>query len=186
MANFYNLFSFLKSQSSPSGKIIADAMVEKIDEKILASQPSSAKAIWQITTSAATSISAVDTPTILAGTTTEVGTLTDFSLTSDNVLTYTGSDDVHVLIDGIFELSSGNNNVIKIYARQYDDSASSYVDLILYTLTETDGTGSIRNVCLRSEATISQNDRIEIWVENTTGSSDITASVGGQLIVSRF
>lgn len=29
-------------------------------------------------------------------------------------------------------------------------------------------------------------DRIEIWVENTTGSSDITASVGGQLIVSRF
>lgn len=149
----------------------------------LASASITSKAAWQITASATTIVSAVDTPTLVGGTTTLVGSPTNFTMPSSNVLQYTGIEEVHISIDGMFELSSGNNNIIKIYARKYVNATISYEDLVFYALVETDGTGAIKNTCMHSQATLNQNDRIEIWCENITAGTDITFAIGGQLII---
>lgn len=144
------------------------------------------KAAWQITASVATVVGAIDTPTLIAGTTTLVGSPTDFTMPSNNVLQYTGSDQVHVSIDGVLDLTSGNNQSIKIYARKYVDSTSSYEDLVFYALVQTGGTGNMKNTCMHSQATLNQNDKIEMWVENTSAGDSVTFEAGSQLIVRKI
>lgn len=189
MANSLIPFELLISQNTPSGKLISDAIINKSNEIVNSAINASlimAKAAWQITTSSATSVGTVDTPTLVAGTTTLVGTSTNFTMPSDNVLQYTGIQKINIHIDGILGLSGVNNDEIKIYVRKYDDSSSAYEDLTFYSLAEISTTGNIKNVSIKSQATLDQDDKIELWCENTSNGNAVTFSVGSQLILAEI
>lgn len=135
-----------------------------------------------VTSADATIISTVNTPVKMAGT---LGISEDvwFEDGTSNNLTYSASLDskVNLILQGSF--TSGNNNQITVYLRQWDNSESSYSNIGFGTIT-TNGSGRAENITVIGTANVSQNDRLEIWVENNTGTSNITGLVGTRLIVS--
>ena len=141
-------------------------------------------AAWSITTSAATTITGTgDANRVkLAGTTTTTNNVW-FTQASNNALSYDSALPTVIDVHTGLSLISGNNNQIKVILRHWDDSASSYVDISSTEIT-TNGSGRAENVVLFSTPiAVSQNDRVEIWVQNNTSATDITGVVGGQLVI---
>ena len=80
-------------------------------------------------------------------------------------------------------LSGPNNNVVGLQIRQWDNSASSYVDIgPRFTATLNAG-GRAENVTGAWFVTMNQLDRLEIWVENKTSAGDITADTAGSVLI---
>lgn len=130
---------------------------------------------YEVTTGATTTISAANTLYKMAGTTTYAEEHW-FSNTTDNAFVYDSTIDIEVDILGTLSFTGGTNDVMGIQIRQWDDSASSYVDISARFKATLNGGGAgtrAENVTVMGSATISENDRIEIWVENQTDTTDI-------------
>lgn len=84
---------------------------------------------------------------------------------------------------GVVSLSDGSNNEVNAIVRQWDDSAGAYVDLSESGPVTVGSGGRAEGVSLLAYCELNKNDRIELWVENKTGSSNITAELGGILAV---
>jgi hypothetical protein len=83
---------------------------------------------WSITSSTATVISTVSTPVKIAGTTTYAD-MQWFTQTTNNAFVYDGDQTIEIEVKGNLSFSGTNGDVINLYVRLWDDSASSYVDL---------------------------------------------------------
>ena len=115
-----------------------------------------------------------------AGTTTE-SDLTWFTGPGDNDLTVNTTTPLEVtaLFTGSF--NGGNNKLIIIKFRIWDDSASSYVDDGQTTFT-TNGTGRFESVTLISpRLSLEEGDRVELWITNVTDTTSITMEVNSAL-----
>lgn len=138
---------------------------------------------YTITSSSTTTISSSSTLVKMAGTTT-YNDMQWFSNTADNAFVYDSDQTVEIEVKGALAFSNSNNKVMGLQVRQWDDSASAYVNIgSRYTQTF-NGTGAIEAITFFARATIDQNDRIEVWIENQTDTSNITAELGGFVGVS--
>ena len=136
---------------------------------------------WAISTETATSCTA-GTPIKLAGTTT-YSDMQWFSQTTNNAFVYDGANDIEVVVHVSLSYDGTNNDVIKTIIRKYDNSGASYSDVSI-TGGQTIRSGNrLDSVNLHGFTTLSQNDRIEIWVENDS-SNNVTASLDGLVSVS--
>lgn len=127
---------------------------------------------------AVTTIPAANTPVKLAGTT-AASDLQWFSDTGDNELTYISTQPIEVEVKAVLTLAGSNADQVQIIIRQWDDSAGSYIDLSESGAATMNQSGRAEGIASFGYASLAENDRIEVWVENLTGSNNVTAKVGG-------
>lgn len=138
---------------------------------------------YTVSTGATTSIPSANTPVKMAGTTTYKG-LTWFSGDNDNEFVYLSDQPIDVEVTATVGLDGGSGDNINVIIRQWDDSAGSYIDIGQTPSGSTVIFGNPINVVVLADTTLDQNDRIEIWVENTSDATDIDTLVGGDVRVS--
>lgn len=134
------------------------------------------------TAEAVTNIAAQNTLYMLEGTTT-ASDLQWFSAPGDNNLTYISTQPIEVEVKAIVTLSGTNNDQVQIVIRQYDDSASSYIDLSSSGAATMNAGGRAEGISALAYASLSENDRIEVWVENLSSTNNVTAKIGGLIAV---
>lgn len=135
---------------------------------------------WSITTAATTIISSANTPVKMAGTTTYTD-LQWFTQSTDNAFVYDGDQNIEVEVKGVLSLSGGNNDQVNVFFRKWDDSASSYIDAPKSQATLNGGLLGSRaeGIPFLGYFTLENNDRIEVWIENISDSSNVQAELGG-------
>ncbi len=138
---------------------------------------------WSVTTTSATSTGDVNFHHVDGITT--AADMQWMSAGTANDLTYDSTQTVSVEIKGTISATSGGNGQdITFKLRQYDDSATAYVDLETMPFVTTDtGTGRAQNVAILGYAELDENDRIELWVSNAS-SGDVTVQLNSQLSIS--
>ncbi len=130
-----------------------------------------------VSTPAVTVIPAANTPVKMAGTTTS-GVLNKMSMPLNNRITYLGVDDMRALcIANVGVDGAANNNFINIYI-----AVNGVVQPISRTQMQTDGGADPGHATSYLLTTLSINDFVEIWAENTSGAANVTA-VTLQLVV---
>lgn len=142
-------------------------------------------ASYEVTTGATTTISADNTLYKMAGTTTYADEEW-FSHTTDNAFVYDSELEEEMEVSFSLSFTGSNNRVVGIQIRQWDDSASSYIDVgPRHTATLNGGGAGLRaeNVAGFAYITLNKNDRIEIWVENQTDSNNITTDQSGSVFI---
>ena len=124
--------------------------------------------LYMLNNTTATTITAINTPVKVAGTTTPNAINQKFSH-SNNRLTYTGGliRDFQVSITAT--LTSGNNRVIGLYVAKNGVVISESV-----MFATTSGTGRAESVACQTILEMQENDYIEMWVENTSSVQDVT------------
>lgn len=116
-----------------------------------------------------TTISAIDTPVLVAGTWVEADS-TKFTTTSagrityDDIKPFTGPIDIVLSVDP----ASGTNQNIRAYVAK---NGSIIANSGKTTLADS---GSPEIITLIWQATLAQNDFLEVWIENKTSSNNVT------------
>ena len=125
-----------------------------------------------LSTSAETSIAGANTWTKLAGTTTSRA-LSDFTMPTDNRITYTGTPTIHVHVAVTIAMTSvGNNQTIAIRVVKNADETDA--DSVASQTRRFVGTGAdVGSTALHFDAMMDTNDYIEIWAENQTSGGNI-------------
>ena len=116
----------------------------------------------------ATTISTVDTPVKASGTTTANAINQKFTHT-DNRLTYVGALIRDFQVTATISLTSGNNKVIGVYVAKNGTVITSSE---MYSTTS--GSGRAESLTCQTILELNENDYVEIWVENSSNSDDIT------------
>lgn len=135
---------------------------------------------WTIGTAIATT--GTDSLVKLAGTTT-YSNLEWFSGSVTNAFHYDSTLEIDVTISATLSFSGGNNDQIVVQLRLFDDSASAYVNIGPEFTATMNSAGRVENVNFQGITTVNKDDRIEVWVRNVTDSSNITAEVGGEVLI---
>jgi len=105
-----------------------------------------------------------------AGATTS-GSITQKFTNSDNRATYIGGITRAFKIVATASLESGNNNQIGFYIAK---NGTLITESEVYGTTS--GTGRSENIVVQAFVQLTENDYIELWVENDTGTQDITVT----------
>ena len=115
-----------------------------------------------------TTISTVDTPVKALGTTT-ANTINQKFTHTDNRLTYVGALIRDFQVTATVSLTSGNNKVIGVYVAKNGVVIPSSE---MYSTTS--GSGRAESLTCQTILELNENDYVEIWVENSSTSDDIT------------
>lgn len=118
----------------------------------------------------ATVISATDSPVKVAGTTTSASVTQKFTNTA-NRATYVGALNRFFKVTATLSLNSGNNNQIGIYVAK---NGVVIPESEIYITSNASGRAEAAVVQTLTQLT--ENDYIEIWVENETSTSNITVT----------
>lgn len=122
----------------------------------------------EFTTEAVTALT-VDTPAKVAGTTTTTRD-TWWTQTGNNEVTYNSNliKDFRITVN--MRIDGGSNDLVAVYLRQWDNSASAYIDLKVKALPITNLIGGldVQDYNFTTVGEFHTNDRIEVWVENQT------------------
>lgn len=125
---------------------------------------------WVVTSESATSASS--TLAKLAGVTDFNGSW--FDEPSDNAMTVATSQPIVVTATFTGSFTGANNRQYKAYIRHWDNSASSYINKSSTTFT-TGSAGRAENVGLITTFfEVNEDDRVEVWIEDLGGTSNIT------------
>lgn len=126
----------------------------------------------------------LNTPTKALGTTVTTNN-TWFTQTGNNEVTYdsTLSKDIKLTIP--LTLDGGPNDEISLHVERWDDSLSVYETIKTQTrpisnLTGGNDVGFYNVTAIVND--VEENDRIEIWVENTTDSTNVTVQLDSEVI----
>lgn len=141
-----------------------------------------------VSTPAATTISTVSTWTKVAGTTTS-GILNRFDMPANNRLRYTGSPDVRLI--GQISVSfapAAASKTLELAAYHYDDSGASgsIITASKQRIAWPASTDIMHATVLVEVANMSQNDYIELHVQNTTDSENATVTYMHAMFVGMF
>lgn len=139
---------------------------------------------FKFTTEAQTNITSSGTAVKLAGTTT-YDNLVHFSSTGNNAITCITSVETDYKIKGNLVIDGGPNDVLTLTIRKWDNSASAYVDLDTFTRGVTNAVGGtdIAIFTVDSNAILSNLDRIEVWIQNDSDTTNVTALTGSYIVV---
>lgn len=117
----------------------------------------------------ATTISATGTPVKVAGTTTEISISQRFTVTTTNRATYAGAIDRDFKATVICSVSSGNGHQIGIYIAKNGTELNESE-----TYVTTNASGRLENGTCHVVTGLSNEDYLEVFVENNTAITDIT------------
>ena len=129
---------------------------------------------WSCTTETVTPLT-ISTIAKLLGTTTYTNEVY-FSHTTDNAFVSSTSLNQQVDIQGSIYLLGGPNDVVDLYVRKWDNSATTYVNLqtIRRTIVSSPTGADTAEYSFFLSTDLDENDRIELWVINTSDSDDVT------------
>ena len=130
---------------------------------------------WRVTTEIGTVIADTAVLYKLAGTTT-YSNLDHFTQTTDNAFVFDSSIQTSVDLFASFELEGNNGDEIKVVVRVWDESAAAYVDFseIIKPIVNYTDPSDRAIFTIVDRVKVSQNDRIELWVQNLTATNDVT------------
>ena len=97
-----------------------------------------------------------------------------FSNTTDNAHVYASTRSIRAIVQGVISIASGNNNQLNIRIRHWDDSAGAYVEAWTSPLFTTNGFGRGEAKAVLAFVDLDENDRIELWAQNTSDNDDMT------------
>ena len=117
----------------------------------------------------ATTISGTGTPTKVAGTTTESSISQKFTVTTTNRATYSGAISRDFKVTVVCSIASGNGHQIGVYVAKNGTELTESE-----TYVTTNASGRLENGSVQVLTNLSQNDYIEIFVENNTAATNIT------------
>lgn len=118
----------------------------------------------------------VNVPAKLLGNT-QYNNLQHFTQTSSNAFTYTSTEVLDFIIDARLTIDGGANDEIEVIVRKWDNSALAYVDIVAIPATISNILGGRDIAVVNFKAEIEDldiDDRIELWVVNTSDSTDVT------------
>lgn len=115
-----------------------------------------------------TTITTIDTPVKVSGTTSEGSLVQRFTHTS-NRLTFVGAISREFLVTSTASIVGGNNKVIGLYVAK---NGSVLTDSEIYATTN--AAGKAESISVQAIVTLEENDYIEMFVENTTDTSNVT------------
>ncbi len=118
----------------------------------------------------ATSIGGIGDQVKIAGVTTSA-TITSKFTNTDNRATYVGSQTKIFKVTATLSVSSGNGHQVGVYIAKNGVEIS---DSEIYGTTN--AAGRVENVVVQTFVELSENDYIEIFTENSTSPTDITAT----------
>jgi len=139
---------------------------------------------YMFTSEQITVISLLNTFYKIEGTTTYQN-LVWFEADGNNSLKYVGEQEIDVFVDALLSFSGNNNKVLEVLIRKYNASTSSYEDLNKQLVTVRGGLINDRaeNVTVKSKINLNQNDKIEVWVRNTSDLSNLECLEGSSVFV---
>lgn len=130
---------------------------------------------WVLTTEVTTTISTAGVYVKLEGNTT-YSDMQHLTNTTDNAFVYDADETILVNVDCVIGISGGMNDQVRIKIRQWDDSASAFIDIATSSAQTLSG-GLLgtraENINIFGIATLDLNDRIEIWVANISDTSNV-------------
>lgn len=138
---------------------------------------------WEITTQTATPLTQ-NTLVKALGTTT-YDDLVHFSGLNNNEFIYDSNVEKDFIIQGQIVVDGTANDIIDLVIRKWNNSLSQYEDLRTFTRNISNLIGML-NVSYFNPyvtTTLFKNDRIELWVRNTSSSSSITVLEGSFLTI---
>lgn len=115
-----------------------------------------------------TVISATDTPVKVLGTTTQ-GSLTQRFTHSNNRLTFVGAITRDFLVTATASISGGANKVVGMYIAK---NGAVLDDSEIYATTN--AAGKAESISVQAVVNLAENDYIEVFVENTSDTSNVT------------
>ena len=109
-----------------------------------------------------------------------------FSKANTNGLQLDSTQDIEVVVTGSMSFDGSINREMAVQLRKYVSATTSYVDVgPIYLATLNGGTTGTRaeNITFSGTTSMSQNDRIEVWIKNRTDTTNITVLASGQFQV---
>lgn len=100
---------------------------------------------------------------------------------------YKSSLPINVRVEIVLGLTSANNRVLEVDIRKYSADNTTFVSLETFKLTANGGASGTRvePLTLPTFTRLEQDERIRIFIRNTTANNDITCEVGSKLIISK-
>lgn len=141
---------------------------------------------WLNTTEVTTTISTIDTPVKLNGVTTYFD-LSHFTQTSSNSFVKNTDNNNEFIIQGSVTIDGNPNRIFNLIVRKWNDFNSIYEDLITFSknINNFSGGDDRADFNILVTTNMSVNDRIELWVSNSTDTSNVTMKNSSQLIISK-
>jgi len=138
---------------------------------------------WSLSTQVETTLTQ-NTPTKLLGTTT-YNSVIHFTTLNNNEFVYASSVDQDFFVSGYITIEGSPDREIRIIVRKWNDQLTSYEDVESYTRMITNVVGNVDVVAygIGTPVSLSQNDRIELWVENLTDNTSVFLQEGSYLRV---
>jgi len=80
----------------------------------------------------------------------------------------------------------GSNDIVEIVVRKWDNLSSTYMDLqtIRRIIVNSPAGADTAEYAILTNATMRQNDRIELFVRNTTDNSSVTMLNSSKIVIS--
>ena len=142
---------------------------------------------WTVTAPAVTNIAVIDTLVKLAGTT-AYRDLQHFTQTTDNAFVYSSTIPVFVEITGALTLEGNQDNTITVVVRHWDESKNKYTDIAATSklIQRLQGARDIAEYSIFTRIELEENDRIELWVKNESGTANVTMEGDSRLLIDKL
>jgi hypothetical protein len=136
---------------------------------------------WEVLTESATAIAnTADYFKLSVGSVTASAEI--WAQVSGNRITWLSSVSATIDVLGTISLIAGNNNQLIVNLRQWDASASAWIDHILPAITS-NGAGRAENLAILDKFEVAEGDYIEVWARNTSATSAITMLNNSRLFI---
>jgi hypothetical protein len=137
-----------------------------------------ARGMFYISSAIATVIATPGTyAKMLAGTT--LVSANRFTMPASNRLTYSGPEDVHVLVHATLSMTTASNNQVTGW-KFYKNAGMTSEEILEHSyIQRKTGTGAdVGALAIMGGVDMSADDYIELWCTNETGASNLTAEGG--------
>lgn len=130
-------------------------------------------ALWDLTSETTTTVSVVETPYKLLGTTIYKD-LQHFESDGNNRIKYIGSQPIDIRAEYTFSLSGTNGDQIKVYIYRLNSSDSIVEEVDESGFITMNASGRAENISGFGYTKLTQGESIEFHVENYSGARDVT------------
>ena len=104
-----------------------------------------------------------------------------FASVADNAQLFASGRTVKAIVLGSINFianSGGQDKFITLTVRHWDDSATAYIDLPGKPRGTATSAGAIRNASVFNFVTLELDDRVELWIQNDTDTTNLTVVAG--------
>lgn len=143
--------------------------------------------IWKSTVETVTTISVLSDLYKIAGTTV-YNNQVHFSNSASNAPTFDESDQATCSVFASVTIEGAQGDEIEVIIRVYDSSSATYVDYfsVVKEIMNLPGSSDQASYTLLDNVTLSQNDRVELWTANHSGTNNVTMLVGSVLTIRKL